>query len=341
MWPASAAAGIARDKRKAAATFENDISTICYRFHPPRPGHCATMVKNSLPTPDLPARYARYGAIVRTARPRSQLWRLALGIIVVFLITPLWAGAMLYPNFNSGGTFEFADDLASRTLALLLAIGGLGIGTIVAAWLIHRRRPGSLIGRGPAALRHFVIAALVTWSVAAGSALLFLPFAPPLIQSLSLGAWLSLLPLALIAVLFQTGAEEIFFRGYLQSQLAARFRRSSVWILGPALFFGLMHYAPFLSVLAAWTYVVAAALFGILAADLTARTGTLGAAWGFHFANNVIVLVLVAPGGELDGLSLYRSPLALEETLALNPAILVDALLLVLVYRLIRWRIGV
>jgi uncharacterized protein len=49
--------------------------------------------------------------------------------------------------------------------------------------------------------------------------------------------------------------------------------------------------------------VGAAATFGLIAADLTARTGSIGAAWGFHFANNTMAITILATDGTITGLS--------------------------------------
>ena len=49
------------------------------------------------------------------------------------------------------------------------------------------------------------------------------------------------------------------------------------------------------------------ALFGLAAADLTARTGNLGAAVGLHFANNASAVLMVGIKGNLGGLALYNA----------------------------------
>ena len=68
----------------------------------------------------------------------------------------------------------------------------------------------------------------------------------------------------------------------------------------------------------AWT-----AAFGLVAADLTERTGSLGAAMGFHFANNLLALFIVSIKGTLTGLALYVTPwgLADEGTISLGLAV--------------------
>ena len=103
------------------------------------------------------------------------------------------------------------------------------------------------------------------------------------------------------------------FRGYLQSQLAARFAHPLVWMGVPSILFGLLHYDPVLAGDNAWVLAVWAAAFGVAAADLTARAGTLGPALALHFINNLFAIFITAPERDLDGLSLYTFPLSLDE----------------------------
>ncbi|HBS98322.1 MAG TPA: CPBP family intramembrane metalloprotease, partial [Citreicella sp.] len=88
--------------------------------------------------------------------------------------------------------------------------------------------------------------------------------------------WLALLPLTLLALLVQTGSEEILFRGYLQSQLAARLPWPAVWLVLPSALFALGHHAPAIYGANAGLVTLWAFVFGLAMADLTARSGTLG-----------------------------------------------------------------
>ncbi len=80
----------------------------------------------------------------------------------------------------------------------------------------------------------------------------------------------------------------------------------------PSVLFGLLHYDAAMGP-AAWHIVLATLIFGLIAADLTAATGSLAAAWGLHFANNASALLLLATEGTLPGLALYRTPYAASE----------------------------
>jgi membrane protease YdiL (CAAX protease family) len=148
-------------------------------------------------------------------------------------------------------------------------------------------------------------------------------------------AWaLWLLP-ALAAVALQTGAEELVFRGYLQSQLAARFASPFAWAVAPSLLFGAVHWDPGLPLPTALAIMGSAALFGLIAADLTARTGSIGAAWGLHLANNAFALLVLATPGSLPGLALRLTPYEASDPV-MSPMLLGDVLTLLLVWALCR-----
>ena len=66
----------------------------------------------------------------------------------------------------------------------------------------------------------------------------------------------------------------------------------------------------------------------MVAADLTARTGSLGAAWGFHLANNFIALALISIEGTLTGLSLFKSAFSIADGLPF--AVLIGDICLIL-----------
>ena len=70
-----------------------------------------------------------------------------------------------------------------------------------------------------------------------------------------------------------------------------------------------MHYTPGYAADTVWAVVLWSTLFGVAAADLTARSGTLGPAFALHAANNVFAILVTAPAGDLDGLALYTVPL--------------------------------
>ncbi len=258
---------------------------------------------------------------VEPARRRPQIWRLVVGFILAFGIYVAWVIGVLalgYYVLAPGGdpvlwvSRMVEADTVEGTLILLATFGGMALGPMVAARLLHKRSAGSLFGPRVRVLRDFVIAAGIVFAVMGVSIALW-SFSYDAVPNLSWTTWLAVLPLTLLGLLVQTGAEEVLFRGYLQSQLAARFRSPLLWLVLPSLVFGIVHLDPATGGDNTWLIVGAASIFGLLAADLTARTGSIGAAWGFHFANNTVAIALLATDGTITGLSRYLTPYTMAE----------------------------
>ncbi|WP_114964506.1 CPBP family intramembrane glutamic endopeptidase [Alkalilacustris brevis] len=283
---------------------------------------------------------------IAPARRYPQLWRLLAGLVVIGVVHVAWsalvmlgAGLMIGRGLIAappgGLSRETIGASPGMMLMLLATFAGMGIGTVLAARLLHRRGLRSLIGPGRTALRHFLGGAALILAVnLLALAALVDPAAPE--PALPMRLWLALLPLALLGVLVQTGAEELVFRGYLQQQLAARFSSTLVWMLLPSLAFGMLHYEPGQMGANAWPVVAITALFGLIAADLTARAGTLGLAWGLHFSNNLFALLLLSPQGDLSGLALYRMPFGADDTETMPLLLAFDAVLLLAIWAICR-----
>ena len=253
-----------------------------------------------------------FAAYVAPARARSETWRTALGFGVILAVyfgglsAAFWAVSVLAQGPDGVARIESGSDPVAMLL-LLASFGFAWLGVWVAARLVHRRGWRSLFGHPPRVLADFVLGTVLMLVVGGGLALLALPWLPAVQPAMPAGAWLVLLPLGLAALVVQTGAEELVFRAYLQQQLAARFAARWVWMGLPSALFGLAHYAPGATDGAAvWLVVAATGLFGLIAADLTARTGSLGLAWGLHFANNVLAILVISAMPGLDGLALFR-----------------------------------
>lgn len=292
----------------------------------------------------MPAMTPAFDRFVRPARERPALWRLVLGTVLSIAIYALWTAGVLIGAWwlfaRGENPVAWADRLvaaetAGGTLLLLATFLGMGLGPIVAARWLHRRRAGTLFGPRVRVLRDFVTAAAIVF-VVLGVAVGLWGVGYDAVANLPPAIWALLLPLTLLGLLVQTGAEEVLFRGYLQSQLAARFRSPVVWLIGPSVLFGLVHFSPETAGGNAWIVVAAAATFGLIAADLTARTGSIGAAWGFHFANNTVAIALLATDGTITGLALWLTPYRLTEMDAAEFVMLADFGLLLLAWLLVR-----
>ena len=285
----------------------------------------------------MPSRHAydAHELLVRTARKQPQLWRLVVGFVVLTLVAYLlfWLANSLLTAVFPGPWHDGLID-GTNPAAMLALLGGFGfiiVGVAVAAVLMQKRSIFSITGPTPLLVQQFGRVSL--YLMALGAALLLLPpyqMDAPMQPNLPLVIWLALLPFSLLALLVQTGAEEILFRGYIQQTLAARFRHPAVWLLAPSILFSLGHYLPAEAgdnalLIACW-----AGLFGLLMADLTARAGTLGPAIAVHFFNNLTALVLFASPSSLNGLALYLLPYEMSDVEALRPWMAVDFALMLI-----------
>lgn len=265
-------------------------------------------------------RYSPQKDLSRPARPSAAPRRLIAGVLLMaasFLVL-----AFVYARLSQAlvpasawGEDGLGIDRATTPWGALVNLYVFAM-LIASLWLtlalVHNRTLASLIGPARIALRQFgrVVLALVAFY----AVLALLPYPPGMVAApnLPLATWLAFLPLALVGLLVQTSAEELVFRGYLQSQLAARYASPAIWIGLPTLIFAALHYAPLQTGEGVWLIVLWAAAFGVVAADLTARSGTLGPAIALHFVNNGASILVAAPMGGFDGLALYTYPFTLD-----------------------------
>ncbi len=280
---------------------------------------------------------------VAPARTRPQIWRLILGAVVVAVLSMAGFAAifgLLWLLFGAEGARHIAIEMSRadtpRGVFLLLSgFAGMALGPVVAVRLVHRRRAITLFGPPVQAQRDFLVAAAVVAGVNAvaltGWSLIF-----DAVANLQFATWLVLLLPGLAGLALQTGAEELVFRGYLLQQLAARFRSPLVWMGLPSLVFGLAHYDPATNGPNTWLVVGATFLFALLAADLTRVTGSIGAAWGFHFANNVMAILVLSLDGTITGLSLWRTPYGAGDSTLLPGLLAMDAAVMLLAWAILR-----
>ncbi len=275
----------------------------------------------------------RFEAWVAPALARPQLWRLAAGTMVA---VACWVAAATALTLVA-----LALDAGPRgeMLAFLFGFAGLTLGLALALPWLHRRRLASLIGPPGFRPKPFLAGVAV---VAVAAALTTGPalWIAGAERNLPLATWLGWAPVALAAVLVQTSAEELMFRGYLPQQLAARARSPLLWMGLPALAFGALHWNPELGP-NAWAAATLAGVTGLVYADVTAREGDLSPAIGLHFANNAIALMVAGPPGPLGAFALWRAPVDPGDAEAMRAA-LAGSLALTLaawgLYRLTRGR---
>lgn len=285
--------------------------------------------------------YTALSRFAAPAVPRSEFWRTAVGLAaiaglywlgmalylgIVASMTPPAARMTLVRDIAGGHTPQSATILLGSFLPLLAAV-------VFVTRALHRRPARTLLG--PNALR-------VAWQTSVplvGLALVMVLIAiqhPDVGRSTPMGVVLKWAPVALPMIAVQIAAEEVLFRGYLQQQMRARSANPLLWMVLPSALFGVLHadpatYGP------NWVWpVIWAALFGCLAADLTARTGNLGAALALHLVNNISAIMMLGVFGNLDGLAAYTIVLRLSDTTALTPWMIIDAAQVIVGWLIVR-----
>jgi membrane protease YdiL (CAAX protease family) len=285
--------------------------------------------------------YAAHRAFIRPALQTPQMWRVLAMVFAfefVFMLAPAVFAAFLPGQAAKDAFYE--GTTAFGTLAQFFSFGVVGLGFLVLLRLLHGRGLLSLIGPLQDAKRDLIN---VAWAV--GIWLLVLELMPPWINFADLaeirdfGMWAVLVPVALAALMIQVGTEEIFFRGYLQQQFACLSDSRWTWMFVPSVMFGTLHFWNGNGAAEGTIWAIWATVLGMACADLTARTGNLGAAIGLHLANNAFALLIVGvQDWPSSGLALFVYPYEDRELYAYG----VEALLSPwIIFQLITMLIGV
>jgi membrane protease YdiL (CAAX protease family) len=292
-------------------------------------------------------------AYVAPARERNSWARIAIGLAIIgvgwLLSTVLiLIGAGVVETMRTGSA-EAAEKLILgqdgaagpfSSFVLLATFAGVWPVLYLVVRAVHGQRFGTLFspgermdwrdyGRGLGLALALASAGLV-------GALVFVGAPARSAVSWSAALWWSL-PLVL-AIFAQTGAEELVFRGYLLQRLRAKTSQALIWAGLPALIFGLLHFDSTLSGAGAWLYVADTFLFGLIAAQLVARTGGLAAAMGFHMGTNALVFTTIGLEADQFGTSLWIYPVADTVGLLAVDCVLLMALAIALWYAQTRAR---
>lgn len=287
-------------------------------------------------------RTPEFEAYIAPARLYPQIWRLVLGILLILFIYLGFMAIVFWGGFAYATPFKFLSwanavmttQGAVPTLIMLFTFIGMALGPIIAAPACHMRGPGTLFGPFSTTVRgFFTTLGIVALIFAVFSAAAY--YLEPPLPNLPLNEWLRYLPFALPLILIQTSAEELIFRGYLQQQLAARFNSRFFWMVLPSLLFAALHWDPAMGN-NKWLVIAVTFVMALIASDLTEKTGSLGAAMGLHFANNIFALLIISVQDTINGLALFVTPFDKTDTTQLPLAMGIDLILLLVIWRILR-----
>lgn len=273
--------------------------------------------------------YEAHQSLVAPARASSSLPRLFVGLTVLVIAVMAFNLALvqLLETLPAWERLQFELVTGDTARALLITLFSFALPAAslwVVVRLVHDRSFTSLIGPIGFAVRDFFRVFRVVLVLVAIVLVIPAPVGQQPQMHLGFAVWLPLVVPALLAVFLQVATEELIFRGYLQSQLAARFAHPVVWMVIPSVIFGFLHlnpesYGENASLIALW-----AVAFGIVAADLTARSGSLGPAIALHFVNNVVAIMIVAMQHHWDGLALLHMPYGPQDTDHVRAALILE-----------------
>ena len=257
--------------------------------------------------------YDAHQILIAPARASASLPRLFVGVVVLMIAVLAFNIAMVQllqtsPMWEEMQYELITGDTARSMLFTLYSFVFTAAALWVVVRLVHDRSISSLIGGFGHAVQSFFRVFRLAILLSAVFLILPSPAAQQPQMHLGFSVWLPLVLPALLGIFIQVSTEELIFRGYLQSQLAARFSSPIIWMLVPSVLFGFLHlnagvYGENAPLIAFW-----AVIFGLVAADLTARSGSLGPAIALHFVNNVVAIMIVAMQHHWDGLALLHYP---------------------------------
>ena len=214
-----------------------------------------------------------------------------IGVELILFIAPPIFASVLPPAWARA----FWED--TTPLGTTLSFGSFAVILILFHPLVratHRRGIGSMIGPYRTAWNDYLVAL-----AGVGAVLIAVEIAPPFIDLAELStirrpvSWVMWVPVALVVITVQSATEEVIYRGYLQQQMAVRSSHPVVWMVFPSVVFGGAHYFNGFGPADGILWALWAMALGLACADLTARTGSIGAAIGLHSANNIYASLIV------------------------------------------------
>ncbi len=272
---------------------------------------------------------SRFQDYLSSVDASQSILRLIAGISVIvgfwiacnaLLLFTFEFGSLMGIGFFSNFERDF-DPISSigEIFLMLIMIACLWGGIWISQTVVHRQKFNLLFSKNPGVHQKIQRAWIFVGSVAV------LILAPMLITifsgtgfpGLSPETFVRIFPFLAVLVFLQSGAEELFFRGYLLQQIAARNRSWIAWALLPSLLFGFLHYDPGLGSSERFIHVYSTTVFGLLTCGLVFRTGSLWPSIILHFINNLLAFSIIGVDGFISGTQLWI--VSMEEAKRLLP----------------------
>jgi membrane protease YdiL (CAAX protease family) len=273
---------------------------------------------------EAPRDMRSFEAWVDGARPRAQLWRTLVGIVIIGIV---WAGwtLLVMMAYAVVAVAVWRQDPQTVTeqlskgstpvilLVMLSTFIGMWLGVALALRLLHKGQKVESLFSAAGRIRwlDFIIGV----AIIAGYALISMGVYQlagmtdgAFRNEISITQWLIFLAPMTVMLFLQSSGEELVFRGYIMQHLAGRFSHPLVWGLLPALAFGFLHWANGSFAEYSIYYVAVTVLFGLVAAVTVWRTGSISAAMGMHTANNFLGFMVAGTDDSMTGTALYLTP---------------------------------
>ena len=230
------------------------------------------------------------------ARGKNDWWRyllsptlaVALALLSGALLTVLLMFTHAFPILAE---IQQSGNVAPSFLGIAFRFGLLATGLMFANGIVHRKRPGDVIGRWQ--WKIFALGFSIWMVVQSVLALIDFIIAPQGFALTVSHVTVSLAAGALVGIPVQIFAEEFIFRGYVTQGLLLALKKPLPTAMVSGLLFGAMHIPNGVP------QALNATVFGIVCALIAIRTGGIALTSGLHLANNYFGAVIVVSGSDV------------------------------------------
>jgi len=233
-----------------------------------------------------------------STRGRPAIWRYVLAVVLTVAVM-LLAGQLISPLVK-----PLAIDPTLRTVILTFSfLPGFVAAPLMVKWVLGRPAFSVALPAWPGRWREYILGLAAGWIVLAATFILSAPYTQFHFHGFGGmdASFFLLLMVMVVGFVFQTGFEELAFRGLIMQ--GTRVLTGSPWavLLVQAILFAALH-IPNLkgydgNLLVMTPYLLAALVFGWAAM----RSGSLLLPMGLHLANNTFLNFIISMEGDVIG----------------------------------------